>query len=385
MKAEVARLAANLTCDILHAFLPRPLSRWGAAIRFEVDGISHDGEALAFALDSLWGLGLRTICFYLVQPFAALTLGRSLSREAFFDEIVSSPRALGLACATGAVAFGLFRLACAGAPFTHLGVNAGALVAGVAVVALASRVDGWRPGFMAIMTAAVLLAVAMLGDHAAGPARWLSFGGLPVQPSLILVPLMVVRYVRFPDGLSTMGVLLSAAALALQPDRAMAGVLAAGLVAGSAVRPGRLAVMASAAGVAAFALAIPRSDEGVTDPADLVLLSAFDVHPLAGAAVLSGVALLLAPALVGGVTDPGRRRVYVVFCAVWVSALAAAALDGAPTPVLGFSGAAVLGYVLSLAALPARAGPDVASTPGRLEHEAETADDALYAVCGPAR
>ena len=134
--------------------------------------------------------------------------------------------------------------------------------------------------------------------------------------------------------------------------------------------------MASAAGVAAFALAILRSDEGVTDPADLVLLSAFDVHPLAGAAVLSGVALLLAPALVGGVTDPGRRRVYVVFCAVWVSALAAAALDGAPTPVLGFSGAAVLGYVLSLVALPARAGPDVASTPGRLEHEAETADDA---------
>jgi hypothetical protein len=51
----------------------------------------------------------------------------------------------------------------------------------------------------------------------------------------------------------------------------------------------------------------------------------------------------------------------LAFAAVWLAAICAAALDNYPTPVVGYSGAAVLGYVLSLAGLPRTASSRVST------------------------
>jgi hypothetical protein len=83
---------------------------------------------------------------------------------------------------------------------------------------------------------------------------------------------------------------------------------------------------------------------------DGIFYSAFDVHPLAGASLLLGAALLIVPALLG-LSDPAQRVPAAAFGAVWLAIIAAAALGNYPTPVVGYGGSAIVGYMFSLAVL----------------------------------
>ena len=80
------------------------------------------------------------------------------------------------------------------------------------------------------------------------------------------------------------------------------------------------------------------------------------MHPLAGLAVVGGALLLIVPAIAGQWMDPENREVHAVFGAVWLGAVAAAALGNYPTPLVGYGGSAILGYALSLSFMPGRAG-----------------------------
>ncbi|MGZ8361136.1 MAG: hypothetical protein ACXWUX_11510, partial [Allosphingosinicella sp.] len=88
-----------------------------------------------------------------------------------------------------------------------------------------------------------------------------------------------------------------------------------------------------------------------------VLFTAFDLHLLAGAAVLAGALLLLVPSIAGWRGDPAFGPASLVFGAVWLGCLAAAALGNYPTPVVGYGGSFILGYLLSLSCLPTREQP----------------------------
>ena len=162
---------------------------------------------------------------------------------------------------------------------------------------------------------------------------------------------------------ATAGIVLAALALALQPDRSMAGVLATSLILLAFWRRDALAIGAALIGVAAFAAALAQPDSLPAVPfVDNVLYSAFDVHPLAGIAVLAGSAIMLLPAL--GAGEPRER---LVFGAAWLAIVAAAALGNYPTPLVGYGGSAILGYWLSVALLPGR------SRLGNVPHGSSTA------------
>ena len=62
-------------------------------------------------------------------------------------------------------------------------------------------------------------------------SRWISIGEVSLQPGLFLLPLLTLAFVRSQDGASLLGILIAALAVALQPDRAMAGALVAGMAA----------------------------------------------------------------------------------------------------------------------------------------------------------
>jgi hypothetical protein len=94
---------------------------------------------------------------------------------------------------------------------------------------------------------------------------------------------------------------------------------------------------------------------------DQILYTSFGVHPIAGLAVLVGSMLLVLPALVGWVRDPRDRLLYGALGSVWLTAIVAAALGNYPTPVVGYGGSAIIGYVLALAALGTSASRSSAS------------------------
>ena len=374
MRPGIRRRLAESACGILQNTLPSRLRSWGWAIRSEIADIPDDTEALLFALDSFFGLLPRAILYRLLCPFAALAssdplLSGGMMDMRFYDDVVRRPQAIGIACALGAVVSGLAYMAVAHAPMHYLGANAGALVLGVMMLALAGRVMSesrhW-PGVATIAFAGVLLATAMLGERADGAARWVKLGPLFIQPSLILLPVMIVGFTRSRNALSAAGIIGAAVALAIQPDRAMAGMLAGSLAVLAIIRADRFVLATLAASAIGFVVTLVRADTLPATPyVDQILYSAFEVHALAGVAVVGGSILLIVPAIVGWLYDAANREAYSVFAAVWLAAILAAALGNYPTPIVGYGGSAIIGYVLSLVMLPkvagARLGVEVAA------------------------
>ena len=365
MIGGLRRGLADLACRTLQATLPPSMQSWGWAIRHETAGVPDDTKALLFAFGSLIGLMPRALASHLFHPFCSLTgdgalvSGGSIAMT-FYDAMIRRPRSVGIACAIGAVTLGLAYLAIAGAPARYLGINVGALVVGLTASALLGRTmragRQGAGGTIAAMAGA-LLATALLGDRVDGAARWVNLGGLSIQSSLILLPVMLVAFARTRNAVATAGIIAAAAAMAIQPDRAMAGMLAASLASLAIVRPDRHVITAFVASIIGFAATLARADTLPAVPyVDQILYSAFDVHPAAGAAVLAGSVLLLVPAIVGWRRDPANRATYAVFGAVWFAGIMAAALGNYPTPIVGYGGSAIIGYALSLLALPKLAG-----------------------------
>ena len=271
--------------------------------------------------------------------------------------LLANPRAIGVVCASAATGLGLAYMAAAGAPTIYLVVNALALVMGLAMFAIV-QMSGRAPrlpGGVAVVLAGSLLVTALFGVSVEGASRWIRVGGLTLQLSLIVVPAMLVALAQSRSLLATLSVILTAVALALQPDRAMAGVLVSALAVLAIYRQDRSVVAAIVVALAGFALTLIRPDSLPAVPyVDQILYTAFQVHAMAGMAVVGGTLLLFVPAIVGQRVDPDNRSVYAVFGAVWLGIVVAAALGNYPTPLVGYGGSAILGYALSLSFIPGK-------------------------------
>ena len=339
--------------------MPSSLQSWGWAVRYEAAAIVDDTKALLFTLDSLCGLMPRALASRLHQLFASfLGEGVSFSEGSTMNllDILDRPRVLGIICAIGAVIFGVIYMAFANAPTRYLGINLGALAIGLTMLALLGRTvmagQRWKDGGI-VTIAGALLATALFGLQVDGAARWVSLGGLAIQPSLLLLPVMIVAFSSIRSALSTVGIIAAATAMALQPDRAMAGMLALSLAVLAIIRRDRHVALALAASLTSFAVTLARADTLSAVPyVDQILYLSFDVHFGVGLMVSGGVALLLVPAIVGWSRDPDNRATYAAFGAAWFAVIMAAAIGNYPTPIVGYGGSAIIGYALSLLALP---------------------------------
>ena len=267
---------------------------------------------------------------------------------------LKNPRALGVACATAATGLGLLYLGAARAPAMYLVVNALSLVMGIAVVGVTRPATfASRSAGTVVALGGLLLATALFGVSVEGASRWIRVGGLSLQVSLIVLPAMLVVFARHRGLLATFGTVLAAIALALQPDRAMAGVMAAALAVLAMYRADRWVLSSLAVAAIGFAATMIRPDSLPAVPyVDQILYSAFGIHAFVGIAVLGGASLLVVPAVVGLWIDPENRGVHAVFGTVWLAIVAAAALGNYPTPLVGYGGSAILGYALCLSVMP---------------------------------
>lgn len=353
------RAAADLCLALASRALPPRLGLWGEAMRREA-GHMDDAAALAFAAGCLCGAVRAGATARLDTLFQAL---RHPAAPAPQDTPMPSAlhhlRTLAILCGVAATGLGFVYLSLAGASSGHLLINACALALGLLAAALAARTPDVGPGTRALCVLGAglgLLVVALLGSAAEGATRWLVLGGVTTQPSLILLPTLTVLFARTRTPFAAAGVAIAALALALQPDRAMAAALMAGLAAVAVVHRERTVLIALAAATAATAVAAVRPDRlGATPFVDQVFHTAFATHPLAGLAVWTGAALLLVPGLVGLALDPAGRARHAAFVGVWFTVLAAAWLGNYPTPLVAYGGSAIVGYLLSAALLPRRA------------------------------
>ncbi len=383
MSAPTPRRLALAIGHVIGHILPRLQSDWSRAMLHEIAAVEDDWEALGFAA------GCLRVAVMEAAAFNAARLSMLLRSGSFYSETgggtimealknrLGNPRSLGLACAIGAVSLGLAYLTAAGAPLVYIVGNAAALLLGLVAFSGIGK-SSWRagaaPSSLVLVLSFALLATALFGASVEGASRWIRIGPLGIQPSLIVLPFMIIVFAQRRDIAATIAMILAAFALTLQPDRAMAGVLAASLGAVAIFARDRRAFTALLAAVAAFGGTLLRPDRlPAAAYVDQILYSAFEVHFLAGSAVLIGAFLLIVPAVAGRFYDPVNSRAYAAFGMVWLGVLVAAALGNYPTPLVGYGGSAVLGYFLSLAALPtaARSAARVCSRPTPDERPAD--------------
>lgn len=370
------RKTALFLCAVLAALQSGRSKNWARAIRSEVEMIDDDREALAFAGEAVAGL-LPTFLSALLFPRPASPPDSTTDQGQAAhtgDGLQSHPRRIAVTCGAAAVVLGLGYLAAAGAPAPYLIVNILALLIGLSAFAILRLTGGGqqRGDIVLMALAGILVAATLFGTTIEGATRWIQLGSLFVQPSLILLPPMIVAFARSGTPLATFAMVVATIATAAQPDRAMVAVAFAGLLAVAVTRLGSLTLVA--AGVAAIGLAYTLVTPDTLPAAayvDGILYSSFAVHPMVGVAVWAGSALLVVPAAAGWFADRDGRTAYLAFGAAWGSAIAAAGLGNHPTPLVGYGGSAILGYVLSVAALPraveARRGtrPPMAQAHGR--------------------
>lgn len=365
MSARLSRRLALAIGRLIGRILPRPQSSWSRAMLHEIGAVEDDWEALDFATGCLCAAVVQAVTFHAARLSILSRSGGFHSGAGgvtIMDALknrLNNPRSLGLACAIGAAGLGLAYLTAAGAPLRYIVVNAASLLLGLVAFSGIGK-SGWRAGrasgSLLLVLSVALLATALFGASVEGASRWIRVGPLGVQASLIVLPFMIVVFAQRRDWAATVAMVLAAAALALQPDRAMAGVLAAGLGAVAILARDRRLLTALLAAAAAFGATLLRPDRlPAAAYVDQILYSAFEVHALAGVAVVTGAFLLIVPAVAGRFSDPDNSGAYAAFGTVWLGIVVAAALGNYPTPLVGFGGSAVLGYLLSLAALPAAA------------------------------
>lgn len=275
-------------------------------------------------------------------------------------ELLDQRWKVGAICAIGAVALGLAYLTLAGAPTRYMLVNAAALAIGFLLFGLASplaQADNRTRAVVTLALALLLLLATLFGRSVEGATRWFQIGGLTIQPSLILLPLLAVNFARSHGPLATVGVGIAAVALAIQPDRAMAAALAAAMLALVFRQQDRRPLVALAISLAALAVTMARPDtQGAVPFVDQIFYTAFLVGPLAGLAVVTGAVLLPLPGLLRQSGQaPGASA---AFAAVWAAIVIAALIGNYPTPLVGYGGSAIIGYMLTLAAFPRRADGD---------------------------
>lgn len=269
-------------------------------------------------------------------------------------KLFERPLLLGGLCAVVATLLGLAYMAAAGAPITFLLINTGALAIGFLlafglIATVRAERDIANP--ITLTSGTILCATVLLGTPVEGASRWVAIGGLFVQTSLIVLPVAAISLPRARGPAATIGILLIIAALALQPDRAMSGAFFAALLTLAWFRREKLP-LAIAAG-AGFVVAMMLPDRLPAMPyVDQIYYTSFGIHPLAGLAVTGGALILLLPALTGLFSDRDSREGYAIFGATWLVIAAAAAFGNYPTPVVGYGGSAIIGYVLSVLLLP---------------------------------
>jgi cell division protein FtsW (lipid II flippase) len=258
-------------------------------------------------------------------------------------------------CAATSVALGAIYMFAAGAPPRYILVNTAALAVGVIAASFIRHVplrDRRLAGASTIAIGLLLLATALFGVHIEGASRWIVLAGISLQPSLILLPLAMVHFARDRGWWSSSGLAIAGIGLGLQPDRAMAATLTAGLAALWVVRRERPVTVALAAAIAGLAVSMLSTDAvAAVSFVEQVVQSAFAFHLLTGLAIIAGLTTMLVPAGPALDARTKERAVFAVFGATWLAVIASAIIGNYPTPLVGYGSSAILGYCLSAGVL----------------------------------
>jgi len=343
LSARVLDLVSRLLMRVTAQLLGDQRAAWACAMQAEMQAAGNEREALSFA----WGCFRAATGLVLTETFVGL----------------SQVHQAGLWACSIAVLMGCAFMHSAGAPGHYAVMNLLSLAWALATFRLLPlrrlQADELLRARLSFALGAVLL-VASLGQASTGATAWLRVGPVHVNLLWLLLPALLVasdvRSLPTARPWALVGLLMACVALALQADALLAGWVSAVLsVRACTSRSGAVALLAGAAGATALhfghAWQVPQALPFV----DRVLQGGFEQGLSIGLALLLLQMLPLWPAL--------RHRQARLHGLVW-GLLVVASLPGwLPSPLVGFGGSFIVGYLLSLALLPGEAAKQPCASP----------------------
>jgi hypothetical protein len=328
LSAWLAVLARRCVMRAACALLGRQQSDWAQAMQAEASAIGNEREALAFACGCLRAA--------LHHAFAAARGGLSPVHRA------------GLLCSAIAVLAGCAFRVGTGAPHHLAWMNLLSLALALATFYLLPRRrlqldERLRAKGSFALGALLLVAAACQADT--GAAAWWRLGPVPLNLSWMLLPALLVAADVPPRSAARAwalaGLAMAGGALALQADALLAGLVAVvlGVRAGQR-RDAAFSVLAFASLILVAHLAPSWQAPQPAPFVDQVVQQGLAQNLVLGLGLAFAQVLPLWPAL--------RHRQARVHGLVW-GLLVALSLPGwLPSPLLGFGGSFIVGYLLSL-------------------------------------
>lgn len=322
---------------------PNEKQDWAAAMIAEIYTIPDRREAIWFAASCLWAA---------IQLRIAIDTN-SHARERLHEQVSRGKLAIPFVSGIGAIAIGLVYLVVMRAPTFMIAVNATAALLGLVILFGLSTTFKLTPRFASIVTVGIsitLVFTALFGSSIEGASRWVKTGPLFIQTSILLLPLAVTLFSRVSNFWTLTAMILSAIAVALQPDRGMAGALFAALLTLVVLRRTPSTMIAMSVSAAGFCVAMLQPDRLPAVPyVDHILWTSFDVNSVLGLTMWVGAGLLFLPIALSRFTRSHHDS--LVFASCWGGIVIAAASGAYPTPLVGYGGGAIVGYFLCLTAL----------------------------------
>jgi hypothetical protein len=324
----VSTLARRLLMRMVRRLLGAQQSAWAQAMQAEVAAAGNEREALAFAWGCLWAA--------LDHAFAAARGGLAQVHNA------------GVLCCSVAVLAGCAFMHAAGAPGHYVGMNLLSWVLAVAMFCLLPRrrlqADVRLRAKLAFTLGALLL-IAGGGLAPTEASAWLPIGPVTLNLPWLLLPALLLASDGLPKSAARpwamAGLLMACSSLALQADPVLLGLVAAVL----AVRAWRQEDMPAALlALAASAMAAYVGPSWQAPQAlafvDQVVHRGFEQSVAIGLGLVLMQTLPLWPAL--------RHRQARQHGLVWGLLMALSLPGWLPSPLVGFAGSYIVGYVLSL-------------------------------------
>jgi hypothetical protein len=324
-------LARRLLMLLVRRLLGARLAPWARAMEAEVAATGSEREALAFA----WGC----LCAALGHALAATRGGLARVHNA------------GVLSCAAAVSAGCAFMLSAGAPDHYVWMNLLSLALAVATFRLLPRRRLQSDELLrarASFALGALLFIAGWSQASTGDPAWLRLGPVPLNLAWLLLPALLVASDVQPRPAARRwafgGLLLACSALALQADPLLAALVA--VVLGVRACQRRDAVLALLA-LASSALAAHLGQSWRAPPplafVDQVVHHGLEQNWAIGLSLALLQLLPLWPAM--------RHRQARQHGLVW-SLLVALSLPGwLPSPLVGFGGSFIVGYLLSLSVL----------------------------------